>query len=349
MSFRSWVTVITLVLLGLVIYFAWPDILQAWHIASRVNWWILVLIIPVQLASYYSTGGMIFSYLNSKGNLQHASQWTIARMALELNFVNHVFPSGGAAGISYMDWLLGFHGVTPGRATIAQVIRYVVTFVSFVMLLVLAVLILILDHTIARPILVISFLMVLACIGLVVGAVSLLGSKRRLDNFSLWIVKTGNQVISWITRGRKQNSIKSKSVDAFFDDLHKDYLDIKRDKALLLKPFLWSIPANALDVFLLWIAFWALGTPIDPATLFIAFGLSGAASIVAVTPGGAGIYEAIMIAFLASSGVSPDVAIAGTLLARVTLVIGTIAFGYVFYQMTINHYGKRSWKTTQSD
>jgi uncharacterized protein (TIRG00374 family) len=248
-----------------------------------------------------------------------------------------------------MDWLLGFHGVTPGRATIAQVIRYVMTFVSFVILLVIAVLVLILDHTIARPILLISFLMVLACIGLVVASVSLLGNKQRLEHFSNWLVKTGNRFITWVSRGRKQNTIQAKPVDEFFGDLHKDYLDIKRDKALLLKPFLWSIPANVLDVLLLWIAFWSLGTPVDPATLFIAFGLSGAASIVAVAPGGAGIYEAIMIAFLASSGVAPEVAIAGTLLARVTLVIGTIAFGYAFYQMTINHYGKRSWQTKQSD
>ncbi len=342
-------TVITLFLLALVVFFAWPDILKAWHLASTVNWWILGLLIPIQLASYYATGGTIFSYLNSKGNLKQASQWTIARMALELNFVNHVFPSGGAAGISYMDWLLGYHGVTPGRATIAQIIRYVMTFVSFVMLLVIAVSILMLDHAIARPIIVISFLMVLACLGLVIGSVAVMGNKRRLDRFSAWLVSFGNRFVAWVTRGRRQNVVKAAPINEFFNDLHKDYMDISRDKALLLRPFLWSIPANALDVSLLWIAFWALGTPIDPATLFIAFGLSGAASIVAVTPGGAGIYEAIMIAFLASSGISPDVAIAGTLLARVTLVLGTIAFGYVFYQLTINHYGKQPWQPKQSD
>jgi hypothetical protein len=40
--------------------------------------------------------------------------------------------------------------------------------------------------------------------------------------------------------------------------------------------------------------------------------------------------------------VPPDVAIAGTLLARVTLVLGTIIFGYVFYQLTVLKYGKRT-------
>jgi uncharacterized membrane protein YbhN (UPF0104 family) len=49
-----------------------------------------------------------------------------------------------------------------------------------------------------------------------------------------------------------------------------------------------------------------------------------------------------MVAFLAASGVTPDVAIAGTLLARMILLSGTILFGYVFYQLTVLKYGKHS-------
>ena len=86
----------------------------------------------------------------------------------------------------------------------------------------------------------------------------------------------------------------------------------------------------------------SLGYEVSPAILFVAFGVSSLASAVSATPGGAGVYEAIMIAFLASSNVPADVAIAGTLLARVTLVLGTILFGYIFYQLTVLKYGKRT-------
>ena len=79
---------------------------------------------------------------------------------------------------------------------------------------------------------------------------------------------------------------------------------------------------------------------VNPATLFVCFGLSSIVGALTATPGGAGAYEAIMIAFLASTGIPPDVAIAGTLLARVTLVLGTILFGYGFYQQTVNKYGR---------
>ena len=53
-----------------------------------------------------------------------------ARMALELNFVNHTLPSGGVSGISYMTWRLGKLGVSPGRAASAQVVRYVAGFIA---------------------------------------------------------------------------------------------------------------------------------------------------------------------------------------------------------------------------
>jgi len=341
MSFRSWLTLITLVLLGGVVVAAWPEILKAWRLTDHIDWWILSLMIPVQLASYYANGGTIFSYLSSKGNLKHLSQWMMARMSLELNFVNHVFPSGGAAGVSYMGWLLGKHGVSAGRATISQLIRYVLTFISFVCLLLVAVVILTLDGAISRFVILLSFFLVLGCVGVIIAAIYLLGNKRRLERFSVWLVQKVNRLIRKLTRGKKQGSLKEAPINAFFMDLHQDYIEIMRDKKILIKPFIWSMMANVLDVVLLWVAFWALGTPVDPATLVVAFGVAGVSSIISVTPGNAGVYEVVMIAILASGGVQPDIAIAGTLLARVVLVLGTIVFGYFFYQLTLVKYGKR--------
>ena len=97
-SFRGWLTIITLALLAIVIYFAWPEIVKAWNLTGKINLWILALLIPIQLFSYYATGGMIFSYLRSKGDLKEVSHLRMTRIALELNFVNHVLPSGERLG-----------------------------------------------------------------------------------------------------------------------------------------------------------------------------------------------------------------------------------------------------------
>lgn len=340
MSFRTWVSIITVILLGLVVFFGRHEIVHAWQLLGRVNIWILVLIVPVQLLSYYAIGGLIFSYLRSKGDLKKTSPWTMARMALELNFVNHIIPSGGAAGFSYLGWVLGRHGVSGGRAAMAQIIRFALAFSSFIGMLVIAVIILTLDGRVNRVMIALSLILVLAA---VIGgflAIYVIGNKRHLTAFARFVSRTANRFVNWISRGKKPMIANQTKIEGFFLELNQDFVEIKKDKRILVKPLIWAVVANICDVALIFIAFLSLGTWVDPAILYVAFGVAGIASIVSVTPGGAGIYEAVMIAFLATSGVMGDVAIAGTLLARVTLLLGTIVFGYIFYQLTIIRYGK---------
>lgn len=341
MSFRSWLTIITLALLLLVVYFAWPELVNAWGLIESVNLWILALVIPVQLFSYYATGGMIFSYLRSKGNLQDTGHLRLTRIALELNFVNHILPSGGAAGFSYLGWLLSKFGVSPGRATMSQVVRFTLTFISFVVLMVVAIVMLSIDHTIDRTILLLCGMLAVVAIGGTAFIIYIISNQQNQLRFSAALTHLINKIGSFFTRGRKKRVLKPKLLENFFTELRQDYLEIRRDGRVLIKPFIWAILANLADVALLFIAFWALGIVVNPAALFIAFGLSSLAGGFTATPGGAGVYEAIMIAFLASAGVPADAAIAGTLLARVTLILGTVLFGYFFYQLTINKYGKR--------
>lgn len=342
MGFRGWLTVLTIVLLVVVVFFAWPEIVKAYRLLDKVDLRVLALIIPVQFFSYYAGGGMIFSYLRSKGDLKDVSHWRITRFALELNFVNHILPSGGAAGFSYLGWVLGKYGVKASRSTIAQLIRFTLTFLAFVILLVAAVIFLASDGRINRLIIVLASVIAAVCLFVIFGAIFVIGNNARLNTFSHWLTKTANNVVSKVTRGKKPHILKDSILPDFFGELHQDYLSIRKDARILIKPFIWAFFTNIADVALIWIAFFSLGYDVSPSILFVAFGISSLASAISVTPGGAGVYEAIMIAFLASSNVPPDVAIAGTLLARVTLVLGTILFGYVFYQFTVLKYGKRT-------
>lgn len=342
LTFRGWLTLITLVLLTVVIFAAWPEIQKAWGLMGRVDLWILALLIPVQLFSYYATGGMIFSYLRSKGEIKQMSHWGMTRLALELNFVNHILPSGGAAGFSYLAWVLNRYKVSAARSTMAQIIRFTLTFISFVLLMLVALLFLGLNHQADKTMVFIAIsLAVLATLATIL-VVWLVKSRTRLDRFSAWLTRKVNGFISFITLKRKKNVVKKSTLTNFFGGVHDDYESLNKDRKILVMPFIWAIIANILDVALIWIAFWSLGVPVDPALLFIAFGVSSIASAVSVTPGGAGVYETVMVMFLAASGVTPDIAIAGTLLARVVLLAGTIAFGYFFYQLTLSTYGKRT-------
>lgn len=340
MKFRTWISLITAALLALLIIVAWKDVVEAFGYLGKVNLWILALMIPVQFVSYYATGAMIFSYLRAKGNVKELSVLRMTRMSLELNFVNHVFPSGGASGMAYLGWLLSHYGVRSGRATMAQIIRYVLTFISFVLLLMIALVILIIDHSVDRMTILLSLLLVAMAIAGTLVSVFLVSSRKRLLTFGDWTVRLVNRLARKLTRGKKRKVLKPESVADFFGDIHDDYVAIRRDKRILIRPFLWALLANFMDAVLIMVAFWSFGVAVNPAIILIGFGLSALASVVSVAPGGAGVYEAVMVAFLSSAGVPLHVAIAGTLLARVLLVLGTIAFGAVFYQLTVIKYGK---------
>lgn len=285
---------------------------------------------------------MMFSYLRSKKAISEVKPLTLARMSLELNFVNHALPSAGVSGISYMTWRLGHYGVSPGRAATSQVVRYVMGFVAFVSLLILAVAEMTIDGAINRWVVLISLFIVAVMVVGTSAAVFLVSNTKRISNFASWVTGRVNTVVSVVTKKRTTEVLKERAVMNFLDEIHRDFLELRSDKRILRGPYLWGLAFTIFDVMLFAITFWAFGSGVNPAPLLIAYGLASMAGAVLFTPGGAGAYEAIMIGFLAIAGVKSDVAIAGIILTRVILLLGTIGLGYVFYQHAILRYGKSS-------
>lgn len=341
MSFRAWLSVVTLVLIAIIIFFSRHELLRAWDLLGRVDIWILLLLIPGQLLVYYTGGEMMFSYLRAKDSIQKVQGLTLASMALEMNFVNHILPSGGLSGVSYMTWRLGKYGVSSGRATMAQVVRYAVGFVAFILLLALSVIAVTVDGHINRWIILMSSLLVSMMVAVMVAAIYLLSSPTRIKKFSAWSARAANRAVRKLTFGEKRHVLDGTQTEVFFMEMHDDYLALKADKKILIKPLMWAIVFTMADVALFLITFWALGQPVNPAPILIAYGVATIAGFFVITPGGAGAYEAIMVAFLAVAGLDKSTAIAGIVLTRVILLLGTIVLGYLFYQRALLKYGRK--------
>lgn len=340
MSVRTWVSVITIIFLALIVYGARNEILHAWELLGTVNIGILLLLIPFQIISYYMAGEMIFSYLRAKNVISHVSRLSQARMALEMNFVNHILPSAGVSGISYMTWRMGKYGISAGRATLAQLIRFIVGFASFATLLFIALVAITLDGNISRIIILMSALLIIAMIVVTFGGIYLIAKPSRYEKFSMTLYRIFNRTIKILTFGKKHQLVQRKKIVHFFEEIHEDYLTIRREKKLLKGPYVWGLAFVIFDVLLFMTTFWALGVNVNPAAVLIGFGLAAAISAFVATPGGAGAYEIVMAGFLVAAGVPQEVAIAGTVLTRVILLLGTIVFGYVFYQDALVRYGK---------
>lgn len=340
MSFRTWVSIITFLAIAFILYLTRHELYSAWQLLGRVNPYILALLIPAQLISYFAVGAMIFNYLRAKGELQGVSHLEMMRMALELNFVNHALPSGGVSGFSYLGWRLKQHGVSPGRATLAQVVRFVVSFGAFLVLLSIAVLALTVDGTVSRFAVYISSVLATTIVLGTLFGMYIIGSYGRLHSFSLSLTRTVNSVCRAL---RLPNKYRAKEVviQRFFEDLHKDYVAIKKDKKILKRPLAWAFVFNIADIGMFLITFAALGTFINPAMVVIAVGIASVAGFFFITPGGAGAVELVMVWFLAGAGAPGDVTIAAIVLTRTLLILGTIISGYVFYQLAILKYGKQ--------
>ncbi len=341
MSVKSIISWVTLALVALILFLSRHELLKALELMETVNPLVLLLLVPLMLFTFYAAGEIMFTYLSAKGGIKPTKWYERARMALELNFVNHTLPSGGVSGISYMTWRLGKLGVSPGRAASAQVVRYVAGFIASAILIAISVVAVTLDGNINRGIILVSSAIVTFMIFSTIALIYLVSSRKRMERFADWSSKGINKVTRKMTRGKKRVLVREKKIFEFFEDIHDDYLELRRDYRVLVYPVLWATAFTAADALLFWITFTALGTPVNPAPLLIAYVLASVAGFIVVTPGGAGAYEAIMVAFLATAGIASGAAIAGIVLTRVIILIVTIAFGYLFYQNALGKYGKR--------
>lgn len=341
MSFRRWLNIATFVLIVVVLFLARDHIVQAWDLLLGANWWILLLLIPAQIFSYYTGGEVIFAYLRGRGKLIKTSRMDAAKMALELNFVNHVFPSGGIAGMSYMAWRLGKLGVPAGQATMAQIVRYVVTFATFIGLLAISLIFVTVDSKTSSWIVMVASTAITSIILLGLFASYLVGSERRMRSFARWLARSINKLVRQISFGRIDRDVLAvDKSERFFIDLHEDFIMLKNQKKMLTKPIIWSVASNVTAIIMFMITFWSLGYYVNPAVIIVAYGAASTAGLFVLTPGGAGAYEAIMVGILTAGGVTLSSAFAGVLLTRTILLVGTIATGFFFYHRALARYGK---------
>lgn len=340
MSLRFKINMVTFILLAIVVAFSWKSILQAFGLIGQVNIWIYLLLVPIQLLSYYAISQIMFSYLNKKGDIVELSFLKKARIALELNFVNHIVPVPSIAGFSYFNWVMKRYGVSSSRSSMAYMLRFATSFMSFALLVILSVAVLFYDNKVDKRLISVSaFLVILTIIGVLL-SIFAVSNRKRLIWFSGWLTRLTNKIVSFITRGKKRQILQISRVESFLNGFHDDYVSIMADKTILFRPFLWAIVNCSLDIILILVAFISIGSFVNPAVLVITYSFCALAGTFIPTPGGAGAIEAIMISLFISTGISAETAIAGTLLARVGLFAGTIIFGYLFYQLTINKYGK---------
>lgn len=344
MSKNSWIgrrwklilNIITLVALLILVYVIRHQLVDTIRNLARVDAWALVLMIPIEALNYHAQARMYQRLFSIVGNSLPYKY--LYKTSVELNFVNHVFPSGGVTGVSYFGLRMRNNkdNLSSGKATLVQVMKLGLTFLSFEILIIFGLFCLaIMGRVNNLVILVAASLSTLLVVG-TFGFVYVVGSKYRINSFFTGVTKVLNRLIH-LVRPEYPETINVRRARKVFDDFHDNYEEIESNVDKLKRPFWYALLANVTEVMALYVVFLAFGNPVNVGAVILAYGIANFAGLVSVLPGGVGIYEALMTAVLASTGVSPAVSLPVVIMYRVVNTAIQIPPGYYLYQRNLRN------------
>jgi uncharacterized protein (TIRG00374 family) len=297
---------------------------------GQVHAWVLVLIIPIEALNYHAQAKIYQRLFEIVGN--KLDYKFLYKASLELNFVNHVFPSGGVTGLSYFSLRMRKgNELTPGKASLIHLIKLTLYVVAYEIILIFGVCALaVMGRANDIVILVASSLSTLLVVCTLFFAY-IVGSKKRINSFFTYITKILNHIIGTF-RPKNKEIINIASARNLFDDFHNNYQDIKHNFSSLKSPFYYSLVADLTEIAAAYVVYIAFGKLINVGAVILAYGIANFAGLISVVPGGFGIYEGLMTAVLASTGVPPGVSLPATIMYRFLNTLIQIPPGYYLYQ-----------------
>ena len=304
------------------------QIIDSFNNIRHVRWgWLLLL--PVwQLLNYDAYARQnkdLFLILGKK-----VSYKFLYKVNLELNFVNHVFPSGGVSGFSYFGLRLKDKGISGAQASLVQLLRFVLIYVAFIVLLVGALLMLSFSGNVNPFVLLVGGSISTLIIVGTAGMAFIIGSRRRINAFFGFLTKIINRVI-YVIRRNHPETISVENAKHAFEDLHQNYLIIRKDYRVLKWPLIWSLSANLTEIATVYTVYLAFGHMVNPGAIILAYALANAAGFLSILPSGVGVYEALMTTVLAIGGVPPAISLPVTVMYRVLSMLIQLLPGYIFY------------------
>lgn len=330
---RGILTIVTFLALAGFIYALRRQIIETFQSLDNLNLWILLFMVPFQALHYHFVALLyraLFKVLGDQENYRF-----LYRTGLELNFVNLVFPSGGVSGFSYFGIRMRSKGVSAGKATLVQTMRFVLLFIAFQILLFVALFLLALDGKANNFMILISgSLATLMLVG-TLALMFIVGSESRIDAFFTFVTKALNRVIQ-VVRPAQPETISVEKARRAFREYHSSYTVLRSNYSKLKKPLLYALGINLFEVFTIYAVFAAFGQWINPGAIIIAYAVANFAGLVSVLPGGIGIYEALMTGVLAAGGIAPSLSLPIIVAYRVLNIGIQLPVGGYFYHRTVN-------------
>ena len=335
-SFKFWINILTLVALGLLMFFTKDQIIDAFNTFGSLNFIWLLMVIPLQLLNYFGVAKFYQSYLKTLGEKIKTRE--LYKVGLEMNFVNNVFPSGGVSGFGYLGVRLKKLGVRGSKSTLLQTSRHFLTFLTFIVYLLLALLLLSIFGSASRLIILIaSTLSSFIVFGSLI-LIYIISDETRIKQFTGALPNLINSIFSFFHKDSKK-PINVEKIEKLFGELNGDYKHVKKNWRDLRFPFMWSMLMNFTEIATIFVVYLSFSEIVNPGAIIISYAVANIAGLVSILPGGVGIYEGLMTAVMASAGVNRALALSATVVYRVFNMSIFLPIGYFFYQRALKEDG----------
>jgi uncharacterized protein (TIRG00374 family) len=331
-KFRLYLTVFTLVALVALIYGLRHQIGEVISNLGKVHLWALFLIIPIEAINYDAYSRLYRRLLHTLGS--EVNYWPLYRITLELNFVNHILPSGGVSGVSYFGLRLKSENVSTTKSTFIQAMKFMLLYITYLPFLVFGLLTLAIRGHANNLILVVSSSIITAIIiGTLVG-VYIIESRSRISSFLTWFTKAINWLVH-LVRPKYPETIKIDRAQVAFNELHENYKVIKHNWKDLKMPLLWASVANLTEIAAVYVVYIAFGQFVNVGAVILAYAVANFAGLISVLPAGVGIFEGLMTAVLSATGISAALSIPVTIMYRICSMFVQLVPGYILYQRAL--------------
>ena len=332
---RRWKLLLNIVTVGALLLLAYAvrhQLAETLGNLDKVNLWVLLLLLPVEWLNYMAQAKLYQSLFAVVGN--QISYSFLFKAALELNFVNNVFPSAGVSGISYFGMRMRSKEITGGKATVVQMMKLMLLFLSFEVLLIAGLFFLALrGHVNNVVMLVCGSLSTLLVVG-TVAFTMIVGSERRIAATFRVVARALNRAVG-VFRPNRPEVISTKRARHLVEELHGNYKVMAASYKYLARPFWWALLANLSEVLAVYVVYVAFGKWVNFGAVILAYSVANFAGLISVLPGGVGVYEALMTVILAATGVPAAKSIPVTIMYRILNMLVQLPPGYYYYPRTV--------------
>lgn len=328
MKLRHFLFFIALIVIVVLAYNQFNQVQSFKDLFKTLNWWILLLVIPMRYlyyrfnAKYFESFFAIFK--------QKAKFSLVFESAITMNFVNIVFPSGGISGLSYIRKVLK-DDVDSANVTLAQLSWYVLSFIAYIGFLLLGFVLLLLSNQVikvsSRLIILVLFIIITISIALIL----FIFNKKFVENVAYFAVKPLNKILSLI----RKRILGRDRIKNFIEQLHGSILFLRDNRDKLGRPLLYTCLMILFDLLTIYTVFLAFGQIINPGIVIAGYVIALITSLASVVTAGIGVYEAGMVATFVGLNIPFDIAFAVTIVYRIVSLWLFIPVGLLFYKRTL--------------